>query len=169
MARKCSICREKGHDKRQCPIKKKEDDEVLRIRRDRLNVLLPAVIASPYVTAFAWYQVSKDSVQLSKLNYAILAGDAVGLNIPEGATLGALIQKTTGAIDTLEGITKENLANVVADVTLQRQLQESGWRTGVAFSNLVEQIKFIFAEEYREPNGEESEGWSGFTGGSTQN
>jgi len=144
----CSICREKGHDKRQCPETKRKKEESKRIFNERLNSIAPVVIASPYVAGFLWYQLSKDNVRLSQLNYAILAGDAVGLNVPEGATLGALIQKTTGVLDKLPQ-TKKDLAETVADVTRQRELQELGWRSGVIISDLIEQIKLIFAEEYK--------------------
>jgi hypothetical protein len=166
MPRKCSICREKGHDKRQCPTKKKEKEEKIKIQRDRLNVILPIILGSPYLAGFLWYLLSKDNPEMSRVNYAILAGDIVGLNVPEGATLGALMTEGTTIPEKLN---KAKSVIEEAGQTHRRGVQESGYSAGRAFAQFIEQIKFVFAEEYREPNGEESEGWSGFTGGSREN
>jgi len=51
-----------------------------------------------------WYSVSRNNALLSSANTLILAGDIVGLNVPEGATLGAIIQKAENTPEYLEKI-----------------------------------------------------------------
>jgi len=51
-----------------------------------------------------WYSVSRNNALLNSANTLILAGDVVGLNIPEGASLGAIIQKAEKTPEYLEKI-----------------------------------------------------------------
>lgn len=161
----CSVCREKGHDKRQCPIKKKEQAEKIKIQRDRLNVALPIVLGSPYLAGFLWYLLSKENPEMSRVNYAILAGDIVGLNVPEGATLGALMTEGTTIPEKL-ATTKRAIEET--GKSQRRTVQESGFNTGRAVRQFIEQVKFFFGEEFRGDN-PPAEGWSEYTGGSQQN
>jgi len=92
----CSVCREKGHDKRQCPEQREKIKEEITFKRERLNLLFaktPDLLANPVLMGLLWYSVSRNNALLSSANTLILAGDIVGLNVPEGATLGAIIQK----------------------------------------------------------------------------
>ena len=96
MAKKCSVCKEKGHDKRQCPIRKEEIKEAIKIKQDRFNLVLskiPEVLNNPVFMGLLWYQASKDNEFLSYANNFIIGSDALGLNVPSGATLGAVLQK----------------------------------------------------------------------------
>ena len=160
MKRKCSVCKEKGHDKRQCPVVKKQKAEAKKVLNDRLTALLeatPKLIENPYLMGLVWYRLSKDNVMLSRANYLILAGDVVGLNVPSGATLGALLQKSTGALDVLPQVKKDLISKLKKETVTdpRREIREHAWKTRQQFDDLIEQIKFIFAEEYREPQTEQ--------------
>jgi len=104
----CSFCKQTGHDKRQCPIKK---EEKIKIQRDRLNMaiqVLPVVMNNPIFQALAWWQISKRNKVLDFTNKLIVAQEATGLleiggkgfmadvnpvDLPEGVVLGAIIQE----------------------------------------------------------------------------
>ena len=151
----CSICKEKAHDKRQCPVVKKQKAEAEKVLNDRLTALLeatPKLIENPYLMGLVWYRLSRDNVMLSRANYLILAGDVVGLNVPSGATLGALLQKSTGALDVLPQIKNDLISKLKKETVTdpRREIREHAWQTRQQFDKLIEQIKFIFAEEYKE-------------------
>jgi len=117
----CSVCKEKGHDKRQCPIQREKIKEEITFKRERLNLLFaktPELLANPVLMGLLWFQLSRNSPLLSSANTLILAGDVVGLNVPEGASLGAIIQKAENTpeylkilkgLPTASGIGKETL------------------------------------------------------------
>jgi len=76
-------------------------------KRERINLLLdktPELLTNPYIMAFLWYHASRNNKILSAANYAIIAGDYAGLNVPEGATLGAILQKSAGLLEILPDI-----------------------------------------------------------------
>jgi len=103
----CSVCREKGHDKRQCPEQREKIKEEITFKRERLNLLFaktPELLANPVLMGLLWYSVSRNNALLSTANTLILTGDIVGLNIPEGATLGAIIQKAEKTPEYLEKV-----------------------------------------------------------------
>ena len=107
MVKKCSICREKGHDKRQCPIQREKIKEEITFKRDRLNLFLakaPELLANPIFMGLLWFQLSRSSPLLNQANTLIVAGDFLGLNVPEGATLGAVIQKAENTPEYLEKV-----------------------------------------------------------------
>jgi len=92
----CSVCKEKGHDKRQCPINIKKIQEEITFKRERLNLLFaktPELLANPVLMGLLWYSISRNNPLLNQANTLIVTGDFLGLNVPEGATLGAIIQK----------------------------------------------------------------------------
>ena len=110
MKRKCSVCKEKGHDKRQCPIEREKIKEEITFKRERINLLfakVPELLANPVFMGLVWFQLSRNNKVLSKANTYILAGDVVGLNVPEGATLGALIQKAQDALPKAEQLSED--------------------------------------------------------------
>jgi len=103
----CSVCKEKGHDKRQCPVQREKIKEEITFKRERLNLLFaktPELLANPVLMGLLWFQLSRNSPLLNSANTLILAGDVVGLNIPEGASLGAIIQKAEKGPEYLEKI-----------------------------------------------------------------
>lgn len=103
----CSVCREKGHDKRQCPIQREKIKEEITFKRERLNLLFaktPELLANPVLMGLLWYSISRNNALLSQANTLIVAGDFLGLNVPEGATLGAVIQKAENTPEYLEKI-----------------------------------------------------------------
>jgi transcription termination factor NusB len=133
----CSFCKQNGHDKRQCPIKK---EEKIKIQRDRLNMaiqVLPVVMNNPIFQALAWWQISKRNKVLDFTNKLIVAQEATGLlelggasfmadvnpvDLPEGVVLGAIIQEVE---DTQEFISwgvnktkakKEQAEQIIKDV-----------------------------------------------------
>ena len=123
MKRKCSVCKEKGHDKRQCPIQREKIQEEITFRRERLNLFFakaPELLNNPVLMGLLWYRISRNNPLLSTANTLIITGDIGGLNVPHGATLGAIIQKAEEA----------------------RALGGSG-----AVRFFEEGIKFLFAEE----------------------
>jgi len=114
----CSVCREKGHDKRQCPIEREKIQEEITFRRERLNLFFaktPELLANPVFMGLIWYQLSKNNELLHKANTLILAGDIVGLNIPDGASLGALIQKADGQLSIGPSITGTGASGSIAN------------------------------------------------------
>ena len=108
MKRKCSLCKEKGHDKRQCPAKKKEQAEKIKIQRDRTNMLiqvLPDIIGSPVGQTMLWWLLSRHIKILGEVNAVILGKQAIELfpavdldPLPAPMVAGALIEKTEDAL-----------------------------------------------------------------------
>jgi len=136
----CSVCKEKGHDKRQCPINIKKIQEEITFKRERLNLLFaktPELLANPVLMGLLWYSISRNNALLSQANTLMIGGDFLGLNIPEGATLGALIQKAENTPEYLEKIkglpTALGLRDVEAHV---------GGITGLLNLNWIEDLLF---------------------------
>jgi len=100
----CSVCREKSHDKRQCPTAKENRREALKIQRERLNMVIqvaPALLANPIAQAFLWFYISDRVPLLDSLNKVIVgtqvlsAIPTVDINaFPKGVILGAFMQET---------------------------------------------------------------------------
>jgi len=84
-----------------------------------------------------WYSISRNNALLSQANTLMIGGDFLGLNIPEGATLGALIQKAENTPEYLEKIkglpTALGLRDVEAHV---------GGITGLLNLNWIEDLLF---------------------------
>ena len=58
MKRKCSVCKEKGHDKRQCPIQREKIQEEITFRRERLNLFFakaPELLNNPVLMGLLWW------------------------------------------------------------------------------------------------------------------
>jgi len=135
---KCSVCKEKGHDKRQCPIEREKIKEEITFRRERLNLFFakaPDLLANPVFMGLIWFRISRDNALLNTANSLILAGDVVGLNIPEGASLGAIIQKAETTNEYLEKIKgyKQEEAKALGSSQIVRYIDEG--------------VKWLFAEE----------------------
>jgi len=95
----CSVCKEKGHDKRQCPIQREKIKEEITFKRERLNLLFaktPELLANPVLMGLLWFQLSRNSPLLNEANSLIILGDIGGVNIPDGVSLGAVLQKAEG-------------------------------------------------------------------------
>jgi len=95
----CSVCREKGHDKRQCPIQREKIREEITFKRDRLNLFfskLPELLNNPVFMGLLWFQLSRTSPLLNEANTLIIIGDIGGINVPDGVSLGAVLQKAEG-------------------------------------------------------------------------
>jgi len=107
MKRKCSFCKEAGHDKRQCPIEREKIQEEITFKRERLNLFLeraPDLLANPVFMGLLWFWISRNNPLLRTANTLMIAGDIGGLNIPESASLGAVIQKAESAPEYLEQV-----------------------------------------------------------------
>ena len=138
MKRKCSVCKEKGHDKRQCPIQREKIQEEITFRRERLNLFFakaPELLNNPVLMGLLWYRISRNNPLLSTANTLIITGDIGGLNVPHGATLGAIIQKAETTNEYIEKIKG----------TGQEEARALGGSGAVRF--FEEGSKFLFAEE----------------------
>ena len=97
----CSVCRENGHKKPNCPIVK-EDEQKQIDRAITLLQTLPIIINHPLVIAGIWLQLTKMFPEINVLNNLIAVGEVVptvDLNLPQGVVLGAMIDKTDDAIE----------------------------------------------------------------------
>jgi len=113
MKRKCSICRELGHNKNNCPVNEKNNaialDLQLKNRRYALEAVnsVTALIQNPMVTAGVWFMLSRSNATLGVLNKAILAAELspiIGdITFPEGVLLGAAIESTEDLVNILHG------------------------------------------------------------------
>ena len=103
----CSVCKEKGHDKRQCPIKKEQEQEKIKIQRDRINMLIqvaPAILANPIVQGLLWFYISDRVPLLDAFNKIIVGTEVISLlptvdtnSFPQGVIMGAFLQETKDA------------------------------------------------------------------------
>lgn len=103
----CSVCKEKGHDKRQCPIKKEQEQEKIKIQRDRVNMLIqiaPAILANPIAQGLLWFYISDRVPLLDAFNKVIVGTEVISLfptidtnSFPQGVIMGAFLQETKDA------------------------------------------------------------------------
>jgi len=103
----CSVCKEKGHDKRQCPIKKEQEQEKIKIQRDRINMLIqvaPAILANPITQGLLWFYISDRVPLLDAFNKVIVGTEVISLfptidtnSFPQGVIMGAFLQETKDA------------------------------------------------------------------------
>ena len=96
----CSVCREMGHKKPNCPIIKEEQKE----QKQQLITFLqtiPLIISNPLFQAFIWLELSKRNANINLLNNLIATAEivpTVDLNVPQGVVLGAMVDKTADSI-----------------------------------------------------------------------
>jgi len=83
----CSICREKGHDKRQCPIKKKDDNLKVQLTRDRFNILVGSSIFNTLGTAITYALLSQQLQSQGHVANAV--GDTLDALILSGGVVNA--------------------------------------------------------------------------------
>jgi len=96
----CSVCREKGHKKPNCPVVKEELERNIDRALDLLQTTLP-LIAHPLAIAGIWLILTKMSPKINALNNLIAMGEllpTIDLGLPKGVVLGAMIDKTDDAI-----------------------------------------------------------------------
>lgn len=55
----CSVCKEKGHDKRQCPKTEELKIQTIRLRRDRANVFIGSAFANTLGSAITYALLSQ--------------------------------------------------------------------------------------------------------------
>ena len=97
----CSVCRENGHKKPNCPIVKEENERNIDRALDLLQTSLP-LISNPLIIAGIWLILTKMSPRINALNNLIAVGEivpAIDLGLPKGVVLGAMIDKTDDAIE----------------------------------------------------------------------
>jgi len=135
----CSICRENGHTKTNCPKVKEEN---IRIQRDRTNMFIqifPALISNPLLQGILWWQLSKVLPNMQYMNTVIVGADVFdfispnesNLTLPEGVVLGAFIQEAENSDDYLKWL-KEKVASG------EEIISESGFATGQSFGRFWE-------------------------------
>jgi len=95
----CSFCKEKGHDKRRCPKQEKIQEQIIKLRRDRVNVVLGSPAFSTLSTALVFATLSQ-SLQArgfwSNMFGEILDLSAVGTGLFRGEPsliLGGMISQ----------------------------------------------------------------------------
>jgi hypothetical protein len=106
LKRKCSICKEKGHDKRQCPKTEELKRQVQKIRRDRANVFVGSAFANTLGSAITYALLSQRLQRQGWLEN--LAGEGLDLAILGGGiyraepsmVIGALISQVILETDT---------------------------------------------------------------------
>ena len=97
----CSVCRENGHKKPNCPIVKEENERNIDRAIDLIQTTLP-LISHPLIIAGIWLILTKLSPRINVLNNLIAVGELVptiDLGLPKGVVLGAMIDKTDDAIE----------------------------------------------------------------------
>ena len=102
----CSICREMGHKKPNCPVVKEERKES---QQQLITILqtIPLIISNPLIQAFLWLELSKRNTNINLLNNLIATAEIVptiDLNVPKGVVLGAMIDKTEDSINMFNDI-----------------------------------------------------------------
>ena len=106
----CTVCKEPGHDRRNCPLIKKNPAEIelqLKNRRFALDALnsVTELLKVPMVTAGVWFALSRNEPTLGVLNKAILAAEMApiigDIKFPEGVLLGAAIESVEDFVDIL--------------------------------------------------------------------
>ena len=97
----CSVCRENGHKKPNCPIVKEENELNIDRAKALIQTTLP-LISHPLIIAGIWLILTKLSPRINVLNNLIAVGELVptiDLGLPKGVVLGAMIDKTDDAIE----------------------------------------------------------------------
>tara|TARA_R100001143_G_scaffold61762_1_gene63377 strand:- start:192 stop:656 length:465 start_codon:yes stop_codon:yes gene_type:complete len=109
----CSVCREMGHKKPNCPVVKEEQKQQQQQLITFLQTI-PLILSNPLIIAGVWLQLSKMFPAINKLNTPIALAEFVptlDLNLPSGVTLGAMIDKSDDTIKAYE-LAKDLLWNI---------------------------------------------------------
>jgi len=96
----CSVCREIGHKKPNCPVVKEEKQEQ---QKQLITILqtIPLILSNPLFQTFLWLEFSKRNENANLLNNLIATAEivpAIDLNLPQGVVLGAMLDKTEDSI-----------------------------------------------------------------------
>ena len=97
----CSVCREVGHKKPNCPVVKEEQKQ----QRQQLITFLqtiPLLLSNPLFQAWIWLEFSRRNANANLLNNLIATAEIVptiDLNVPKGVVLGAMLDKTEDSIN----------------------------------------------------------------------
>ena len=126
----CSVCREMGHKKPNCPVVKEEQKQQ---QQQLITILqtIPLIISNPLVQAFIWVELSKRNANINLLNNLIATAEivpALDLNVPKGVVLGAMIDKTEDSIKMFNDI-----KDWIFDFSLPDLPTEEEILTGVVF------------------------------------
>ena len=100
----CSVCRQMGHKKPNCPVVKEEQKEQ---QQQLITILqtIPLILSNPLIIAGVWLQLGKMFPAVNRLNTPIALAEFVptlDLNLPAGVTLGAMIDKSDDTIKAYE-------------------------------------------------------------------
>ena len=98
----CSVCRQMGHKKPNCPVVKEEQKQQQQQLITFLQTI-PLILSNPLIIAGVWLQLSKMFPAINRLNTPIALAEFIptlDLNLPAGVTLGAMIDKSD---DTIKG------------------------------------------------------------------
>jgi len=109
----CSVCRQMGHKKPNCPVVKEEQKQQQQQLITFLQTI-PLILSNPLIIAGVWLQLSKMFPAINKLNTPIALAEFVptlDLNLPSGVTLGAMIDKSDDTIKAYE-LAKDLLWNI---------------------------------------------------------
>lgn len=96
----CSVCRKRGHTKRNCPKIEEEKKENIRIMRNRLNVFIQSPAFNTFSTAISFAVMSQylqkqgfwTNIAGESLDIGILGSGALGMTDP-ALVLGALLSQ----------------------------------------------------------------------------
>jgi hypothetical protein len=127
----CSVCRQTGHKKPNCPVVKEEAKEN---RQQLITILqtIPLILANPLFQAFIWLELSKRNQNVNLLNNLIATAEVVptiDLNVPKGVVLGAMLDKTEDTIDIFNDIKTWLFDFEVPDLPTKEETIEGAFAT----------------------------------------
>jgi len=131
----CSVCRENGHKKPNCPVVKEENEKNIDRALDLLQTTLP-LISHPLLIAGIWLQLTKMFPEINVLNNLIAVGEVVptvDLNLPSGVVLGAMIDKTDDAVELFNDVKDFIFDYELPELPTKEEVKEAAKEEGKDF------------------------------------
>jgi len=125
----CSVCKQMGHKKPNCPVVKEEQKEQ---QQQLITILqtIPLILSNPLIIALAWHYFMKMNVNASLLGKLIAIGEFIptlDLNLPKGVTLASMLNFVTSSAEIMAKIQElldspEILEEIKEDVNIVNEI-----------------------------------------------